>query len=153
MALNKQILIDEIRKITDESFSGFEEFPKTSQEAGERWAAAVSAYAGSIVPSSQEAENAESSFISTFTPLVETDANAAFAAAFTTYAAQLGLGMQPTFTATPPPTPIVLAPVFAVGLGGGSAQQCAQTMAEIVDLWFRTGSAVNNSSGAIIPWS
>jgi hypothetical protein len=78
---------------------------------------------------------------------------AAFPLAFTNYAAQLGLGMQPNFSATPPPVKIDFSSVYLLGNNGGSAFQCANAMAGIIDVWFRTGLAVNNSSGVTINWN
>ncbi|MCL2313460.1 MAG: hypothetical protein FWC41_13470 [Firmicutes bacterium] len=77
-----------------------------------------------------------------------------FSLALGQFCIQLGLGMAPAFTAVPPVwTGIEFAPLKALGLGGGSAEQCAQMFATIIDTKFRTGTATNNSSGATVIWS
>lgn len=150
--LDRNLLEREIRKINDLSYEEFGGFPQDLDETTERWSTAISRYAGGITPPSQSAESAKSSFSSTFTSLIQTDGNAAFTLSLTAYALELGLGMQPTFTAIPPPTPIILAPVFSLGFAGGSAKQCAELMSSTIDTWFKTGIAINNSSGATVQW-
>lgn len=153
MPLIKENLVHELKKIMDSSYPEYENFPNKG-EVSIRWTEAIHTYAKdvipAVVPTSQEI--AKSTLLSSWQAL-EVDALIAFPAGLTAYTLSLGLGMQPTFTATPPPTPIVLIPVFTLGLAGGSGAQCAEMMAELIHQWFKTGIAINNSSGATIPWS
>lgn len=75
------------------------------------------------------------------------------ATGLSTYAGILATGMLPAFTGTPPPVPIVLSAIAPLGQQGASASSQASILATTIDLWFRTGIAVNNVSGASIPWS
>ena len=153
MALVKSVLKNEIRKITDQKYDGFEGFPETVEETAERWANAIDVYASSIIPavisSTAAKEAAQSQFLS-----LNLNGLVAFPLGFTQYAIQLGLAMQPTYTSVPPPIPIVLAPVFSLGLSGASSEDCASLMATIADKWFKTGLATLNSPpNTVIPWS
>lgn len=152
MPLVKSTLETEIRKITDKDYADFEGFPEAG-EVSERWTNAIHSYAKGVIPAttpvSQEA--AKSALLAAWQSL-EVEALVAFSSGLTAYAAALGLGMQPAFTATPPPTPVVLAPTFAIGSAGGSGADCAKSMASIIHTWFKTGTAVNNTSGATTTW-
>ena len=74
-----------------------------------------------------------------------------FTTAFTVFATQLGLGMQPTFSATPPVIPINLVPVFTLPFETPIKVRI-NLMSTIIDTWFRTGLAINNISGVSITW-
>ena len=132
-----------------------ETMPKDIATAALDWATAVDNYASSVIPPSINAAAAKSAFQSVMLGVDPNTQNGIplLITAFTAYATQLGLGMAPTFTGTPPPTPINIAPITVLGLSGGSAEVCAALFATTADLWFRTGLAVNNSSGVIVPWS
>jgi hypothetical protein len=129
--------------------------PKDIAAAASDWATAVDNYASSVVPPSTTAAAAKSAFQSIMMGVDPNTQNGIplLIAAFTAYATQLGLGMAPTFTGTPPPLPLNIVPVTILGLNGGSADDCAALFATITDAWFRTGLAINNSSGVTIPWS
>lgn len=150
MPLVKSILEQELKTIFNP-----DTMPGSIPEAADAWASAVDKYASQVIPSSTTSAAAKAAFqglMSGVTPDLK-NGIIQLVAAFTAYAAQLGLGMAPTFTATPPAIPINIAPVVSLGLGGGSGDECAALLATIADTWFRTGLAVNNSSGATIPWS
>lgn len=153
MPLIKEKLVHELKKIMDPSYPEYENFPNKG-EVSIRWTEAIHAYAKSAIPAitpvSQEV--ARSTLLSAWQAL-EIDARIAFPAGLTAYTVSLGLGMQPAFSATPPSIPIVLDSVFTLGLTGESGSRCAELMAELIHQWFKTGIAVNNSSGATIPWS
>ena len=106
-----------------------------------------------IVPGSSDA--AKAAFISSMQGVSTSAANfiPVFTSSLTTYGATLGLGMQPAFTAIPPPAPIVIAALVPSGLAGATGAQQAQLLGTLIDAWFRTGTAVNNSSGVTVPWS
>lgn len=69
------------------------------------------------------------------------------------YASALVPGMAPAFTGTPPLVPIVLSSVAPAGQAGATASAQASLISGLIDAWFRTGIAVNNTSGASIPWA
>lgn len=155
MPLVPATLTAELIKIMDKESPTHEGFPENTVEAASRWADAINAYAQSVVPPSANAEAARSAF-ETAMLAVSADAGNFYTvikAAFTAYAAQLALGMAPTFTGVPPPVPIVLEPTAAIGLAGGTGSAVAAAMTAIIDAWFRTGTAVNASSGATTIWS
>lgn len=152
MALVLSVLESEIRKIIDQEFEQFEGFPQTAQETATRWANAIDIYASSVIPPSTTTQQAKQSLESIFLGL---NVNGAliFPLGFTVYASILATGMLPLFVSVPPPSPIVLAPVFAAGLSGAPSSTCAQLMSVTIDAWFRTGTATPSSGGPAIPWS
>ena len=129
--------------------------PGSIPEAASALASAFDSYASQIIPPSATSAAAKAAFQSAMSGVSPDLKNGTvqLAVGLTAYAVQLGLGMQPAFTATPPAVPINIAPVMALGLGGGSGDQCAALLATITDAWFRTGLAINNSSGVTLPWS
>lgn len=143
MALLKNVLVTEIRKINDELFPSFEGWPASEQEASQRWAQAIATYVLTIVPVSATIALAKANMESE-APLSPTG--------FDSFASGLAQGML-GFTATPPPSPINLLPVFPIGLAGGSAEVCANAIANVIDAWFKTGIAVNQGSGVSSNWS
>ena len=156
MALIRTNLVNEIRAIIDLEYTAHAGFPGSTAETAARWATAVNNYASLVTPPSVTSAAAYAAFQNT---LLGMDANsgngvAIFTSAFTAYAAALAPGMAPAFAATPPPIPIQLGTIIpSLGVGGATAQAIAESMATIIDTWFRTGIAVNNTSGATIPWS
>jgi len=138
----------------------FQGYPETSLQAIHNFADVVNGYAQFVVPITTPASQqlAVQSFITTMMPLTSTPSTSGptfmslFPLAMMSYATQLALGMQPTFTATPPVTPLILDSVWQIGLNGGTTQQVISAMVPIIDTWFKTGIAVNNTSGATITW-
>jgi hypothetical protein len=154
MALNKNILKTEIKKITDKSFDQFEGFPETDPNVGIRWSLAINEYAKSILPVSITSEVAKEAFKTAMSgSSIPGVGLVAFPAAFTAYATALATGMSPAFVAVPPPIPIVLAPIFVLGLSGEIAEVCASAMSDVIDEWFKTGTATPSGGGNVVNWS
>jgi len=152
MPLVKTVLDTEISKIMDKDFNEFEGFPATVAEASVRWSEAINVYASVVIPittTSPVAKTAMEGVLATIT----IDGIIKFPQSFTAYAVELAKGMSPTFTGVPPPAPILFASAFAIGIAGGSGAEVGSAMSVIIDAWFRTGTAVNVSSGATVPWS
>ena len=151
MALIKSNLVNSIRAINDVEFGGFAEFPESVAEAAERWSLAIGNYASLVTPPSTTFEPARQALKAQLL-LVDTLGANAFVNGLTSYATTLAAGMAPTFTGVPPPIPIVLVPIFASGFAGASAESIANQLANTIDLWFKTGTAINTTSGATINW-
>jgi len=133
-------------------YEDHEGFPVSTEEAAVRWSTAFNAYASSVVPSSTTSSLAKSACESVLLSQLSATNPSALEVGFTAYVNQLALGMQPTFTAVAP-IGLSLASAFAVGIAGGSAESVATLMSGLIDVWFRTGTATNNSSGVTVPWS
>lgn len=155
MPLVVAVLNMELRKIMDKDYPAFVGFPPTSPAAAARWAQAVFLYAQPIIPPSTQALAAKSAMQSQLSSITHTPPNgdALFRAAFAQFALILAGGMAPAFTATPPVVPIDLSSMYALGNSGANGTVCANQMATLVDLWFRTGIAVPSGGGPPIPWS
>lgn len=153
MALIRNTLLTELRKGLDEEYSEFTRHPNSLQEAGEIWANAFSNYAKSIIPISTTVESAKSKFISTFNTITNTNGKVVFPSCFQLYCVELGLGMQPLFTAVPPTLPPFFDSVFISGLAGSSTKLCLEQICTIIDAWIKTGLAINNSSGVTTNWN
>lgn len=68
------------------------------------------------------------------------------------YATSLAIGMNPLFTASPRTIPIDLSPVAVKGLAGASNSSCISTIVDLIDAYFKGGTATNNSSGLTTTW-
>jgi len=153
MALIVANMETEIKKITDEKFLLFDEFPEDTIEVADRWSSAVDVYGSVVIPSSTTANQAKEAFKKLMLGITLGTALPIFVSAFTAYTAALAAGMAPSFTGVPPPVPIILAPVFEIGNAGGSAEDVAKAMAQVIDIYFRTGTAIPVPSGSPIIWS
>ena len=147
-----QDLYSSIRSITDEGYEGFQGWPSNLSEASERWSLAIGNYASKVIPISSTFEAARQSLKMQLMN-VDSLGQQAIVLGLTQYASILGGGMSPTFTATPPPVPIVLIPTFQRGFAGASADEIATELSQLIDTWFRTGTAINNSSSVTVNWN
>lgn len=151
MALISTTLVNGIRAITDEEYSGFQGFPEDVTEAANRWGTAIDNYASLVTPPSTTSVIAKQALVAQLLLADSLGVNA-FVNGLSAYASALAGGMAPTFTGTPPPVSVVLAPTFASGFAGASAEVQANAIATVIDLWFKTGTAINNTSGVTITW-
>ena len=159
MPLSSNILAQELSKFMDDKSSTFEGSPETGAEFAQKFSSAINTYMSSIGPPSTTLSAAQTTLqgsLMTVGPPPGILFPVAITGGMTAYAATVALGMQPGFTATPPPAPIgplISAAVMPLGMGGAPASTCVTTLASVIDGWFRTGLAVNNTSGVTIPWS
>lgn len=150
MALIKQNLVNNLLLVFN---SETDTFPESLEQAAEQWAAAFNDYAKIVTPPSLTFEAAKQSFKSTFLGITMVNGITQFPQCFINYANALAPGMQPAFSSTPPPPNLNFSPVYALGLSGGSSEQCINMLSNIIHAWMKTGIAVNNSSGATINWA
>ncbi len=152
MPLLKQNLKNEITRIIDAKSPIHEGFPSSLSEASVRWANAINSYASSVIPLSSTSQAATIS-LQAHLNTVPTLGEQGFVNGLISYATVLASGMQPTFTGVIPPSSVVLTPAFSLGLSGGSSEEVADLLSSIIDVWFRTGTAINNSSGIVTNWN
>jgi hypothetical protein len=152
MPLLKQNIITSFEPWFDPESPNFTSFPETTLEAAEKWSDGVNVYATNVVPVSSFGSIARQQFFSIMSTMNNFNGITILPQAFAAYATQLALGMT-GYTATPPPMPIDFSPVYSLGLAGGKNADCLSLLAEIVDIWFRTGIAIQISSGVSQPWS
>lgn len=143
----------ELQKIFDQESPNFEGFPDSLEGAAQRWAEAFDIYAKEVIPFSTTNEAAKSAFISTFMGINFSNGRIQFPLCFVAYATALAPGMLPAFAGTPPIGIPVFDPIYAVGMSGGTSEQCIDMMVNILDIWMRTGIAVNTSTSVTINWS
>ena len=128
-------------------------YPSNQTEIAMRWSSLIDSYASLVTPLSLNSASAKSAM---FGVLMSNPVSGSLLImlplAIATYATQLAIGMQPTFTGTPPILPLNLLPAYTIGTSGGTSLAVATSMSTIIDLWFRTGLAINNSTAATIPW-
>ncbi len=156
MTLIKDTLTFNFEKFMDQESSNFISFPKDNNETAESWANAVNEYAKLVIPSSVSGELAKQEFKKIFLGISADLGNGdiIIKSSFTIYASTLAIGMTAGgFTGTPPPAPIDFSPIYPVGLGGASNKICMDLMINIIDVWFRTGTAVPISGGSLINWN
>lgn len=155
MALNSNTLTLNLEKFMDQESSNFDSFPSSTEETAEFWANAVNEYAKLVVPPSISSDLAMQEFEKQMLLIDNSIGNGdiVFKLAFTAYATILAQGMLPNFTGIPPVTPIEFASVYALGFGGASNKICMDAMIVVIDTWFRTGTAVNTSTGTTVNWN
>lgn len=86
-------------------------------------------------------------------PSVQKDGLSLLENSILAYSQQLAIAMQPAFTAVPPTIPLTLKSVTPLGLSGVPAEKCVDLIVNIIHAWFKTGTAVNNVSGATTNWN
>ena len=148
-------IVDLIREISDETFTEFIGFPIDQADSAAKWANIVDLTASGVIPQSLTASPAKDAFETAFS-LIDADLQnglIVFPASFAAYAGILAGGMAPGFVGVPPGAPIDISPVIPLGLGGASAEVCALALANIIYLWFITGTATPSGGGSTIPWS
>lgn len=155
MALVKNILTIEMEKFMDQESPNFVTFPSDVEQTAEVWSFAINEYAQNVFPLSVTSDTAREAFRTQMLILDNSIGNGdiVFKAAFTQYATVLAAGMQPNFTGAAPSSPIEFAPVYILGLGGASNKICMDAMINIIDAWFKTGTAKNNNTGVTVTWS
>lgn len=68
------------------------------------------------------------------------------------YALELAIGMAPAFTGSNV-SPLDLSPVVTLGMSGAGSAKCVTMLSNLIHVYFISGTATNNSSGATSPWS
>lgn len=153
MPLLPSVLQQELLKVMDDTNPQFKGFPETVEDVANNWSNAIDLYAKGVIPASLSAPLAKQAMYGVMLGMNAPLAGLViFPSAFTAYAVALGSGMQPTFTGVPPPAPINLTPAFAVPFEAPISTRVS-VMAGIIDLWFRTGTAINNASGVTTIWA
>lgn len=153
MTLVKGTLETGFREIFDEKYSSFKGFPETFEEAVQRWASVVDSYGSKVTPTSTSSPAAKAAFISVLSTMKTVNDLDVLDKAIVAYGVALAPGMLPAFTGTPPPTEVGVKQVETIGLNNGTSEACAKKLADLIDAWFKKGTAVNTTSGATIFWS
>lgn len=151
MAFVKQTLKHGIQSIIDQEYSGFTQFPQSVSEAADRWSLAIDNYANLVTPPSTTSVAATQALRAKLL-MAETIGIDAFKLGLVEYATILAAGMAPAFTGVPPAIPPVFEPIFAAGFAGADSQTIATLLSDMIDLWFKTGTAINNTSGVTLTW-
>lgn len=146
--IDEQVIATEVRKITDAQWAGHEGWPTTFMDSLLRWITVLHRSTATMIPASVSRNAAVTA--ATLTP--PGIATVTIPLAWKNYATVLATGMT-GFVATPPPLLLDLSSVTRLGLGGASAEICANELARITKLWLKTGVAVPTSSGPTIRWN
>lgn len=124
------------------------------------WANAIGNYfQQSIFPiAGGNVVGAKSAFVSTIGPkFPDSNVLSILQAAFLQFALIVALVPSATsgLPSIPPAAPLILAPVIPIGLSGAPISQIAQTMATIIDVWFKTAIYISGTTvtPVPIPWS
>lgn len=126
----------------------FSDPPSTAAECAAEWASSMKDYAIAIIPASTTVETAAQVLETNLTGIFETSLDENVTAvqmetAFLTFATSVGAGMQPAYTATPPPGLIDFATLFSAR--PETHAQAASDFVGKIDPWMRTGTAKLNS--------
>lgn len=155
MPLLVATLQEQLALFLDKTATGYAP-PDDAAHAAFLWGEAVDAYVATIAPPSLTMALAKPLLVAGLSGM-RTAGPAALEAGFSAYAAQLALGMLPAFAAATPPLPGTLItgvlPLAALGLAGASPSSQVAALASVIDLWFRTGTAVPIAGPPPIFWA
>lgn len=146
--INLATLEDLVRCLTDENYPGHRGWPATVEQALVRWVSVLDFATVPMLPVSTTHGPARQAARA----VALGPALLVLPLAWAAYCQVLASGMT-GFVALPPPLPLNLASVSALGLSGGSAADCATEMARVTGAWLRTGTAVPVGGGALIHWN
>jgi hypothetical protein len=156
MPLLLSTLEAELEKIMDSNSPLFIGMPSNQQQVASNWANAIYNYASTILPVSTTASAARTSLETILLGAAAPNSFfPAFQAGLSAFATQIAIGMQPAYTGTPPPTPIdIQTALLAIPLEPTLTPLRISTMANIIHVWFKTGTAVlNNPPNTVVMWS
>jgi hypothetical protein len=139
---------DKILELISPSHPNFQGWPINLMGGLENWGNLLVWLTEAIVPASATQNAAKLAFVSAGLSL-PVAGMPALVSAFTAFATTLGAGMT-GYVATPPPA-IDFSAASAIGLNGGSVDDCAHAYAITIREWISTGTS-SNISGTII-WS
>jgi hypothetical protein len=145
---------EELDKFMDLNSPNFEGHPPTHIISAQRMSVALGYLWSSSIPLvvPQSVEAAKVSYVNTMSvPLARVNSLIVLPNALMQFAVQIALGMQPLFSAVPPPIPVNLLPVI-VGNDNLPISAILDKFVTTLVTWFKTGTAVNNSSGVLITW-
>lgn len=145
-------LIRAIRAISDQEYDKFEGFPKSNEEAAERWSEAFFLFAKDISPPSSSMVLAKESMRERLMSVNFSENLRALELAVMEFARIASIGMSPNFLATPPTVLLDYSKTYAIGFSGGTAKGVAEAIASVSYEWFVTGTAINNSTSVTIKW-
>lgn len=147
MALTKLILKEGIDSI-------YNNYAPTQEEAAKQWAEVFDTYAKGLFSYNPifPTDLAKEAFINKFLTMTPIIGQVEFPIAFFDYVVILATLTGPTYTSTPPPIPPDFTTFYALGLAGGSKEECATLITEILDIWIRTGTSTD-SVPITLPWS
>jgi hypothetical protein len=143
-------LISEIRKLNDPYFEQFEGYPESCSESAVRWAKVMNTYATGIIPPTSGIPFGEMDMRGIILSICGNDRYDLFVTRFTSAVTQF---TQQVASGIMPPTPLNLKPAFDYGMSGASGKEFAEKFAEIIDSWYRTGTARDTISNVVIFWS
>ncbi len=153
MPLNLPALVDGLKKLMDPDTAGHS-FPQQNEVAS-KWGGVVLEYAQGLIPASSTHQQARVAFEMILASVSISTGDVLLKAAFQQYAVIAAAGQVGSqFTGVPPFIPLDFSAVYAIGNSGGSGAQCAGVMAQIINAWFLTGSAILiPPPNTLVPWS
>lgn len=152
--LEQKVLVDMIRRINDTSYPNFEDFPGDKYAAAARWAEAMKEYAKDIIPKSVSLEAAGSAMENVLKTIEPRGGGIGkLELSIIHFADVLATGMSPLFTGSAPTSGLDFNDIYYQGLSGESAKVIAEQLAARIHNWMKTGTAINNNSGATVNWS
>lgn len=153
MAFIKSNLREEFEKFADATSPNFIESPQSKEDAAEYWANALDIYGSTVTPVSTNVAAAHLAFVNLFNTMTVLTGAVIFPTCFTAYGSALASGMSPAFIGTPPPNPPIFTSVQAAAVAGANQTQCLDLIVDIIDIWFKSGTATPSGGGSTINWS
>jgi hypothetical protein len=135
--------------------AGGRNYPPTAAGCATEWAAAVEAWASSIVPPSTTIAAARATLEGAILAAFQSPAVApALDAAFAAFAVTVAAGMLPLNTGVPPPGPVGFAALLATVPAPSTRQAGVDLIANAIHAWGGTGSATLVAPPyTVVPWT
>lgn len=155
--LNKQKLKKEIRKLNDSSYEEFSSFPNNCSDACRSWSQCYYLYAEKMIPLTSSLilarTKARISLMGICGCSDLLSAATIFENSLNSFAEEVASGIVYPFSGVKPKKQLNLEPIFIKALKGGSAEEFAENLSTEIDIWFRSGTAININSGLVINWN
>lgn len=152
--------------LRDNLLEVFQSPPPTSDACAALWASIMASYASALTPpllgppvaAEAALRDSLSSAFNILPGSVPTSGATALAmeAAWRSFSVTLGSFMSPPFASTPvqvPPGLVGFLPLFTVDASTVTHASAASSVASSIHSWMTTGTAINSTSGATVPWS
>ena len=162
--MNSGYLKELILTLTDQTSENFVGFPNNSVEAAGNWSNIFGKYmAGDIsrgdlfIPGSDTIDIGINALRVNLAMITDGNGEAMFISGLVSMAAAIAPGISThsggAFTGVPPIGSPLLSPIFIAGSQNLlTVEEIAEKLAEAIDTWMKTGTYINNESGATLNW-
>lgn len=161
MALSKDKLKSEIRKINDSTYEEFLPWPSSCDEARNRWSEAFYIYIRDLIPPSGKFEDAKYKMFSSLSGICSSSSLISSATIFQNSIIDLATetsngikDLNPILLGIPPSSELYIIDIFiSTNNGDLNSEEFAENLSDRVHNYMKSGTAMNINTGLIIKWN